>query len=272
MKVLLVNGSPRKGNTRRLLQDIESSIGKFGHSTELISIGDFEIKDCLGCYRCVMDGKEYCPLKDDAQRLWGKFEEADGIVLGTPVYALGIPAGFKRYMDRIAYNAHRPTFYNRPTIAVATTAGMGTQSVIDQLRWFSLVGCDLVAAKGFLTYPKAIDREKSSRARQIDLDRLTCRLNQVLLKRVVKAPTLLQVIQFYAVKLNAAFAPDIYKADYEYYKDRKYHGDARIGIAKLAAARLFYQIGFRVLESKIERASSRQNDHVEACLSSRTNG
>jgi multimeric flavodoxin WrbA len=253
MKVLFVNGSPRKGNTYKILREINEKLTKMGHITEIISICDFDIKSCTGCFRCVLDGEECCPLADDVKAIWQKFNEANGIVLGVPVYALGIPGLFKNFMDRIAYNAHRPAFYNKPTAIVSTTAGMGTKSAIDQLKWFKLAGCNIVASKGFLTYPKRMDKAKTRSKKDKAIERLISRLDNELAHNKTRRPTLLQVIQFYAVKLNSSFGKGVYKADFEYYKDRDYHLDIKPGKVKVLFAKLFYRIGLKILESAIDK-------------------
>jgi multimeric flavodoxin WrbA len=252
MKILLFNGSPRNGNTYKILLAIENSLKEKKYVTEFVNIKDFEINNCKGCYKCILEGNQNCPLKDDVNKIWGKFILADGIVLGVPVFALGIPGRMKNFMDRIAYNAHRPAFLNKPAIAISTTAGMGTEKVKKQLEWFNIAGLNIVGFKGFLTYPTGVNRKNTQEKIEKSLEKLAEKLDKRLKRKTTKNPTLIQLIQFYGLKMNAIYGKQVYKADYEYFKNKKYHIDVKINPIKLGIAKLFYKLGYTVLESKID--------------------
>ena len=100
MKVLILNGSPRKnGNTRTLLTALAGEAGK-NHQVELVDLQSQKISPCLGCDACRKNGGT-CVQKDDAPALLQKVLEADCILFGSPVYWWGISAQLKLAIDRL---------------------------------------------------------------------------------------------------------------------------------------------------------------------------
>src|SRR5450759_2655393 len=90
MKVLTINGSPRKKwNKATLLNKAIEGAASLGAETELIHLYDLDFKGCRGCYSCkLIDGKSYgrCDAKDDLTPILKDVEEVDAIILGSPIY------------------------------------------------------------------------------------------------------------------------------------------------------------------------------------------
>jgi multimeric flavodoxin WrbA len=248
MKILALNGSPRRGNTARVLEAVLARLAALGHSTELVDLGAFSIGACRGCYLCVLKGAEFCPLKDDAGALWSKLAAADGVVLGAPVYALGVPGGLKNFMDRVAWNAHRPSFFAKPAVLVATTAGMGTEKAFAQLKWFEIAGLRVVATLGRLAYPGQLVNAAELAAAAA---KPAAALDRALRDRRPRRPGLLQVIQFYGLKLNCEFGRKVYTADYVYYRDKRTPGGRACHPLKTLAGRLVYALGLAALRRTV---------------------
>ncbi len=101
MLVLGVNGSPRKGgNTRFLLSLFLDEMKNRGHKTQGFDATRLKINTCTGCGNCEKKGA--CVFKDDFTELFlPVFKKADVIVLSSPVYFYGFPAGIKSLIDRI---------------------------------------------------------------------------------------------------------------------------------------------------------------------------
>lgn len=95
MKILLISGSPRKGNTEFILNKICKSIKG---EKELILLRNKNIKHCAGCLYCHEHKK--CAIQDDMQEIYGKLQEADIIVLGTPNYYDNVSGLVKDFIDR----------------------------------------------------------------------------------------------------------------------------------------------------------------------------
>lgn len=103
MKILAINGSHRKGkNTADLLNLVLEEAAVLGASTELLELTDYNIKLCRSCNKCL--GSTQCSITDDDMSSIGeKLLEADGIVLGSPVYWSNVSTLMKNFMDRSRY-------------------------------------------------------------------------------------------------------------------------------------------------------------------------
>ncbi|MCO5386394.1 flavodoxin family protein [Desulfosporosinus sp.] len=107
MKVIAFNGSPRKGwNTEILLSKALEGAATQGAETELIHLYSLNYKGCISCFSCKRkDSKSYgkCAMKDDLMPILKKVEEADAIILGSPIY-LGTTTGEMRsFLERLIF-------------------------------------------------------------------------------------------------------------------------------------------------------------------------
>ena len=102
MKVLAINGSPREdGNTAQALEILLKELRNESIETELVTIGHKTIHGCISCFKCgeTKDGR-CAAFNDTVNELLPKMFEADGIVLGSPVYFSGINGTLKAFLDR----------------------------------------------------------------------------------------------------------------------------------------------------------------------------
>lgn len=141
MKVLSIISSYRKnGNTERLVSLIEEelqSLAKFQHELleiERIFLGHAEIKTCIGCRVCFDKGEALCPLKDELLSIREKLNEADGIILASPVYVEDVNGIMKNWIDRMAFNCHRPAFADKAALVLSTSGGGSTNHALRTMR------------------------------------------------------------------------------------------------------------------------------------------
>lgn len=102
-KVLILNGSPNvSGCTARALAEVADTLQREGIETETIQVGRLDIRGCIACGSCMQTGK--CVFNDLVNEVAAKFEEADGLLVGTPVY-YGSPNGtILSFLDRLFYS------------------------------------------------------------------------------------------------------------------------------------------------------------------------
>lgn len=100
MKIIGVVGSKRKnGNTATLVSEALDAVKNKGIDTEIIYLGDYNIKGCMGCEKC--KDSYTCIIKDDMQKLYPKIMEANGIILGSPTYFYNITSDVKAFIERL---------------------------------------------------------------------------------------------------------------------------------------------------------------------------
>lgn len=103
MKVLLLNGSPHKeGNTAFALQQMQEIFRQNGMETEIIEVGSAMIRGCVGCGSCYKIHK--CVFEDLVNETAGKLAEADGMVVGSPVYYASPNGTLLSFLDRLFYS------------------------------------------------------------------------------------------------------------------------------------------------------------------------
>lgn len=137
MKVLMINGSPHPdGNTARGLKEMVKVFDAEGIESEIITVGNREIRGCMGCGQCGRLGK--CVMDDLVNEIARKFEAADGLVLGSPVY-YGSPNGtLLALADRLFFSTH---FSKAMKVGAAVTVARraGNTATFDALnKYFAL--------------------------------------------------------------------------------------------------------------------------------------
>lgn len=101
MKVLVLNGSPRKqGNTKKMTDSFQKGAEAAGHQVDIVDVCFRNIAGCLACEYCHTTGKGACIQKDDMQEIYGLLNKADMLVLASPIYYHGISGQLKCAIDR----------------------------------------------------------------------------------------------------------------------------------------------------------------------------
>lgn len=117
MKVLAINGSPRKGwNTETLLQKALEGAASQGAQTEIIHPYDLQYRGCTSCLACKRKGAPHiCFMRDELTPILQQMMEADVLIFGSPVYFHGISSGLSALLERFVYPSY---IYNRqiPTV------------------------------------------------------------------------------------------------------------------------------------------------------------
>ena len=144
-KVLLLNGSPHgKGCTATALQEMISVFEAEGIETELIQVGNREIRGCISCGSCEKTGK--CVFDDLVNEVAPKFEAADGLVVGSPVY-YGSPNGtILSFMDRLFYSTGFSKHMKVGAAVVSARRGGNTASFDMLNKYFTISGMPVASS------------------------------------------------------------------------------------------------------------------------------
>ena len=86
MKIAILNGSPRVGNTSAMVNAFSEGAKEAGHEVEVLHVGKMKINGCLACEYCHTKGEGKCIQKDDMEKVIGAYKWADMLVLASPIY------------------------------------------------------------------------------------------------------------------------------------------------------------------------------------------
>lgn len=133
MKVLLINGSPHKnGCTATALEIIAEELKRQNVDSEILWVSNNPVRGCVGCWSC-RRGSRRCVFKEDVVNEWlNKMEEADGLVLGSPVHFAGASGVFTTLMDRFFMAGQEVVAY-KPGAVICSARRAGTTATFDQM-------------------------------------------------------------------------------------------------------------------------------------------
>ena len=109
MNILILSGSPRKGGNTELLAEAFAKGAAAQHHVEIVSVRDYKVNPCLGCNAC-FKANGICAQKDDMAIIYEKMNQADMLVIASPVYFYSISAQLKAIIDR-CHNTIRDSFH-----------------------------------------------------------------------------------------------------------------------------------------------------------------
>lgn len=146
MKVLLLNGSPKQnGCTARALEEVAKTLKENGVETETIHIGKQSIRGCAACGYCYKEGR--CVFDNDCvNEVAAKFKDADGLVVGSPVY-YGSPNGtLISFLDRLFYSSNFSKHMKVGASVVSCRRGGNTASFDVLNKYFTISGMPVVSS------------------------------------------------------------------------------------------------------------------------------
>ena len=146
MKVFMLNGSPRKdGNTSIALREMEQTFAKEGIETETVQVGNKNIRGCIACNFCKDNGR--CVFDDAVNQLAPKFEEADGLVIASPVYYASANATLIACLDRLFFSTpFDKSMKVGASVAVARRGGCS--ATFDELnKYFTISGMPIASSQ-----------------------------------------------------------------------------------------------------------------------------
>lgn len=146
MKVLMINGSPRpNGNTAVALREMEAIFKAEGIETEIVQVGNKAIRGCIACGKCAETGK--CVFDDAVNEVAPKFQAADGLVVGTPVYYASANATLVAFLTRLFFSTpFDKTMKVGAAAAVARRGGLS--STFDELnKFFTISGMPVASSQ-----------------------------------------------------------------------------------------------------------------------------
>ena len=145
-RVIILNGSPHKeGTTFRALSEVARTLESEGINTEIIHVGHLNVKGCSGCYAC---GKlKKCVHDDIVNEIAEKFKDADGMIIGSPVYYASPNGAFLALLDRLFYSSRFDKTMKVGASVVAARRGGCTASFDVLNKYFTISDMPVVSAR-----------------------------------------------------------------------------------------------------------------------------
>ena len=146
MYVLMINGSPHpSGHTYTALHEMEKIFTGSGVKAEMVCIGPQPVRGCIGCRSCAQTGK--CCFDDLVNELAPKFEAADGLVVGSPVYYASANGSLISLLDRLFFSTR---FDKRMKVGASVAAARrgGLTATYDELnKYFAICGMPIASGQ-----------------------------------------------------------------------------------------------------------------------------
>ena len=137
MKVIILNGSPKaEGNTATALHEVETVLNEQGIETEWIHVGQRQIHGCIACNKCW--DTNVCCFGDIVNEISEKMDEADGLVIGSPVYFASPSGTMLSLLDRLFYPSLHKNWMMKVGASVAIARRGGATATMDVLNKYFL--------------------------------------------------------------------------------------------------------------------------------------
>lgn len=134
MKVLMLNGSPRKnGCTFTALSEAAKTLSECGIESEIFHIGSKPVAGCIACGACAKLG--HCFMEDSVNEFVEKARSADGLIFGTPVYYAAPNGSVLGFLDRAFYSG-KSAFYGKPASSIVSCRRGGASAAFDAMNKF----------------------------------------------------------------------------------------------------------------------------------------
>lgn len=230
IRVLAIVGSPRKGKTYHAIKSMEENSPEV--DLNILMLNELDIGLCKGCYLCNSRGEEYCPLKDDRDTILAEMGKADGIIFASPVYVNHITGTMKNFIDRLGFLAHRPNYFDKQAMVMATCKSFGADVVTGYLEDIvNVFGLNVTAKLGLKI---TTGSEKEARLNHMKALKVFDEFIESIRKDTRVEPNMNQLVMFNSFKMVSEQVKDDFPADYSYYRDKKgyYYEGAKVNVVK----------------------------------------
>ena len=234
IKILAICGSPNRGNTYAILETLKESHPEINF--KILMLSEKSLKDCVGCYSCINNGEDSCPLHDDRDVIIEQMKIADATIFASPTYARMISALMKKFVERTSFLAHRPIFFGKYAMALSTCAGFGGDLTCKYLSEnFTQCGFRFVSSLPLRVATKSETENHHNRKQAIgEYEKLI----EAIRTHEKFEPTFGQLVYFNIFKAISEKNKAKGWADYQFYKDKTdFYNDIKIPFLKNKVAK-----------------------------------
>jgi multimeric flavodoxin WrbA len=259
-KVTAFVGSARKKHTYNATVHFLQSLQSLGNvEYEIISLSDYRLEVCKGCITCFNKGEEYCPLKDDRDKLLEKIDNSDGIILASPNYSFHVSGRMKIFLDRFGYIFHRPRFFGKAFTSIVAQGFYGGKKITE---YFDFVGKGLGfnVVKGCCLNSLEPMTEKDQKIFDSVINRQSKKFYSTLIKKEYPIPSYFLLMVFRMGRTSVKVLLDESIRDYTYYEkngwfESDYFYPVKLNPIKKAAGKFFDFLFCRIYRKKVTASS-----------------
>lgn len=151
MKIAILNGSPRVGNTAAMVDAFAEGAKEAGHEVEILHVGKMKIAGCKGCEYCHGKGEGTCVQKDDMEKVMPAYLEADMVVYASPIYYFDVTAQLSAATQRV-YAIGKPAKATKAALLLSAGSPNPFAGAIasykDMLAYMGLEDAGIITAGG----------------------------------------------------------------------------------------------------------------------------
>lgn len=151
MKIAILNGSPKVGNTAAMVNAFAEGAKEAGHEVEILHVGRMKINGCLACEYCHTKGQGACIQKDDMEKVMPAYKEADMVVYASPIYYFDVTAQLSAAMQRV-YAIGKPARAKKAALLLSSASPAPYSGAIatykDMVTFMGLEDAGIITAAG----------------------------------------------------------------------------------------------------------------------------
>lgn len=253
MKILIIHGSPRRGNTWNIVNRVREKINKeIDVNYEIIELSKMKIPMCTGCFNCILKSEEKCPHYESIKYINNKIDWCDAMIITSPVYSLQVSGQLKNFLDHMSYNFHRPKYFNKKALIITTTAGVNAKEISNYIN-------EVLTFWGINTTYKLpiVYRDNNLEKYDKQIDKVLSKFIDTLKNEKLKAPTFKSVASYNSFRSMSINLYTKGNPDYDYWKNSElykypYHPDINIGMIKSVFGNTLYKIISRKMKNNKE--------------------
>ena len=121
MKIAILNGSPKVGNTAAMVNAFAEGAKEAGHEVEILHVGKMKINGCLACEYCHTKGEGKCVQKDDMEKVMPAYKDADMVVFASPIYYFDVTAQLSAAIQRV-YAIGKPAKASKAALLLSSAS------------------------------------------------------------------------------------------------------------------------------------------------------
>lgn len=250
MNILIIHGSPRRGNTWNIVNRVKEKINeKIDVDYEIIELSKMKIPMCTGCFNCILKSEEKCPHYESIKYINNKIDWCDAMIITSPVYSLQVSGQLKNFIDHMSYNFHRPKYFNKKALIITTTAGVNAKEISNYIK-------EVLTFWGINTTYKLPIVYRNAKLEIYDkqIDKVLNEFIDTLKNNTFKSPTFKTIASYNVFRSMSTNLYTKGNPDYDYWKNSElykypYHPDIKIGMIKSIFGNTLYKVASKRMKN-----------------------